>query len=169
MHAPKCASLLITLNFEPSTSLAFRSSCSDMEAMKVKKRAHKGLTIEEKVEIPNQIGKKSYKLLSVQYGVWISTISGHRVYVTSSTQLKCISRACCNHLTCHRVIKTLINCILIKNTGTPPDLQKEAKEQVNIMIFIYFPNPKFSLTWTAQITHQAIQISEGLLYMYIYI
>ena len=38
----------------------------------MKKRAHKSLTIEEQVEI--QIGKKSYKLLSEQYGVGISTI-----------------------------------------------------------------------------------------------
>ena len=68
-------SLLITLNFEPSTSLVFRSSCSDMEDAKAKKRVHKSLTIEEKVEILDQIWKKSYKLLSEQHGVGISTVS----------------------------------------------------------------------------------------------
>ena len=36
-----------------------------MAAAKVKKRAHKSLTIEENV----QIGKKSYKLPSEQHGV----------------------------------------------------------------------------------------------------
>ena len=40
----------------------------------MKKRAHKSLAIEEKVEILDQIRKKSYKLLSEQYGVEISTI-----------------------------------------------------------------------------------------------
>ena len=38
----------------------------------MKKRAHKSLTIEENLD---QIRKKSYKLLSEQYGVGISTIS----------------------------------------------------------------------------------------------
>ena len=46
-----------------------------MAATKAKKRAHKNLTIEEKVVILDRIGKKSYKLLSEQYGVVISTIS----------------------------------------------------------------------------------------------
>ena len=40
-----------------------------MEVTKAKKRAHRSLTIEEKVEIVDQIGKKNYKLLSEQYGV----------------------------------------------------------------------------------------------------
>ncbi len=39
------------------------------------KRAHKTLTIEEKVKILDQIGKKSYKVLSEEYGIGISTIS----------------------------------------------------------------------------------------------
>ena len=39
-----------------------------MEAMKAKKRACTSLSIEEKVEILDQIGKKSYKLLSDKYG-----------------------------------------------------------------------------------------------------
>ena len=46
-----------------------------MEAVKTKKRANKSLTIEGKVKILDQIGKKRYKLLSEQYGVGISTIS----------------------------------------------------------------------------------------------
>ena len=39
------------------------------------KRAHKSLSIEQKVEILDKIGKKSYKLLSEEYGVGTSTIS----------------------------------------------------------------------------------------------
>lgn len=39
------------------------------------KRAHKSLPIEDKVKILDQIGKKSYKLLSEEYGIGVSTIS----------------------------------------------------------------------------------------------
>ena len=39
------------------------------------KRAHKTLTIYQKLEIVDQIGKKSYKVLSEEYGVGVSTIS----------------------------------------------------------------------------------------------
>ena len=39
-----------------------------MEAMKAKKRACTSLSIEEKVEILDQLGKKSYKSLSDKYG-----------------------------------------------------------------------------------------------------
>ncbi len=39
------------------------------------KRAHKSLSIADKVKILDQIGKKSYKLLSEEFGVGISTIS----------------------------------------------------------------------------------------------
>ena len=37
-----------------------------MEVVKAKKRAHMSLTIEAKVEILDQIRKKSYKILSEQ-------------------------------------------------------------------------------------------------------
>ena len=39
------------------------------------KRTHTSLSIEKKVEILDKIGKKSYKVLSEEYGVGISTIS----------------------------------------------------------------------------------------------
>ena len=39
------------------------------------KRAHKTLTIHQKLEILDQIGKKRYKVLSEDYGVGVSTIS----------------------------------------------------------------------------------------------
>ena len=39
------------------------------------KRAHRSLSIADKVKILNQIGQKSYKLLSEEFGVGISTIS----------------------------------------------------------------------------------------------
>ena len=42
------------------------------------KRAHRTLTIETKVEILDQLGDKSYKLLSEKYGVGISTIADSR-------------------------------------------------------------------------------------------
>ena len=63
-----------------------------MEATKAKKRTRKNLTIEEKVEILDQIGKKSYKLLSEQYRVGISTISDTDTDTdfTSTKQLECI-------------------------------------------------------------------------------
>ena len=45
------------------------------ECSKQLKRAHKSLTIDEKIEILDQIGRKSYKVLKDEYGVGISTIS----------------------------------------------------------------------------------------------
>ena len=39
------------------------------------KRAHWSLTIDQIIEILDQIGKKSYKILSEMYGVGVSTIS----------------------------------------------------------------------------------------------
>ena len=41
----------------------------------VTKRAHKSLSIADKVKILDKIGEKSYKLLAEEYGVGISTIS----------------------------------------------------------------------------------------------
>ncbi len=40
-----------------------------------RKRAHKTLTIDEKVEILKDIGKKSYQVLADKYGVGVSTIA----------------------------------------------------------------------------------------------
>ena len=48
--------------------------CLIMAAAKPK-RTHTSLSIEKKVEILDKIGKKSYKVLSEEYGVGISTIS----------------------------------------------------------------------------------------------
>ena len=39
------------------------------------KRAHRSLTIDQKVEILDQIGMKSHKILLEKYGVGVSTIS----------------------------------------------------------------------------------------------
>ena len=39
-----------------------------------KKRPHKTLTIDEKVEILDQIGKKSYTVISEEYGIGRATI-----------------------------------------------------------------------------------------------
>ena len=69
----------------------------------MKKRAHKSLTIEEKVEILDQIGKKRYKLLSEEYGIGIST--------TSNTQYT-LPYACGILHTCHLITKKYI-CIMI--------------------------------------------------------
>ena len=40
-----------------------------------KKRPHKTLTIDEKVEILDQIGKKSYTVISEEYGIGRATIT----------------------------------------------------------------------------------------------
>ena len=40
-----------------------------------KKRAHKTLTIDEKLEILDQIGKKSYTVTSVEYSIGRATIT----------------------------------------------------------------------------------------------
>lgn len=42
---------------------------------KLPKRPHKSVTIETKLEILGKIGKKSYKLLSEEYGIGRSTIA----------------------------------------------------------------------------------------------
>ena len=42
----------------------------------VVKRAHKMLTIDQKLELLNQIGNKSYTVLCKEYGIGRSTISG---------------------------------------------------------------------------------------------
>ena len=44
-------------------------------AQKKPKRAHISLSIDQKVEILGKIGGRSYKLLSEEYGVGVSTIS----------------------------------------------------------------------------------------------
>ena len=119
--------IIITLNFEPSTSLAFRSSCSDMAAAKAMKRAHKILAIEEKVEILNQIGKKSYKLLSEQYGVGISTISDTQYTLPANNLNVCHMHAV---ITILAILQQTYSCIMVINTCTwsiPPDLQKTSK------------------------------------------
>ena len=44
-------------------------------AVRVVKRAHKTLTIDQKLELLNQIGKKSYTVLCDEYGFGRSIIS----------------------------------------------------------------------------------------------
>ena len=44
-------------------------------AVRVVKRAHKTLTIDQKLELLDQIGKKSYTVLCEEYGIGRSTIS----------------------------------------------------------------------------------------------
>ena len=51
------------------------SSSSSSSTAKKRKRAHKTLSIEEKVEILDQIPNKSYRIISEKYGVGTSTIS----------------------------------------------------------------------------------------------
>ena len=44
-------------------------------AVQVVKRAHKTFTIDQKLELLDQIGKKSYTVLCEEYGIGRSTIS----------------------------------------------------------------------------------------------
>ena len=46
-----------------------------VSAVWVVKRAHKTLTIDQKLELLDQIGKKSYTVLCEEYGIGRSTIS----------------------------------------------------------------------------------------------
>ena len=48
------------------------------ERSKPPKRAHKSFTIDQKIEILNQICRKSYKVLKDEYGIGISTILLHQ-------------------------------------------------------------------------------------------
>lgn len=59
-----------------------------MEATKEKNRANKSLTIEEKVEILDQIGKKTYKIIS---GSWNFDDRRHQKcsYVASTVAIQC--------------------------------------------------------------------------------
>ena len=64
------------LNLDLSVCADMAASQSDQDSgQKNPKRAHTSLSIEQKVEILDKIGKKSYKLLSEEYGVGISTIA----------------------------------------------------------------------------------------------
>ena len=57
------------------------------------KRAHRSLSIKDKLQILDQIGKKSYKVLSEEYGVGISDIkkkgSEFREYKRKMTEMGC--------------------------------------------------------------------------------
>ena len=48
---------------------------SKMATTNSKKRAHKTLTIDEKLEILDQIGKKSYTVISEEYSIGRTTIT----------------------------------------------------------------------------------------------
>ena len=64
------------------------------------KPPHKSLTIDQKIQILDQIGRKSYKVLKDEYGVGISTISDIkkkgqelRDYKKEITEMECKSPA----------------------------------------------------------------------------
>ena len=67
------------------------------------KRAHKTLTIHQKLEILDQIGKKSYKVLSEEYGVGVSTISDIK---KKDSQIRSYKRKAVE-MGCQRPMKTM--------------------------------------------------------------
>ena len=54
------------------------ASSSSTRISKTTKRPHKTLSIEKKLEILDQVGKKSYAILSEEYGIGRSTIANLR-------------------------------------------------------------------------------------------
>ena len=67
------------------------------------KWAHKTLTIHQKLEILDQIGKKSYKVLSEEYGVGVSTISDIK---KKDSQIRSYKRKAVE-MGCQRPMKTM--------------------------------------------------------------